>query len=102
MVQVMRMFYEVHMRAFFDIAIRTRHGDFPWGFDAEAGLYPAEPGHHGDLAVAVIYPSPLKDDGYDIAQYTGIHPQYGTLWDFKALLEAAHETRYPGHHRASF
>ena len=37
-----------------------------------------------------IYPSPLKDDGYDISDYTGIHPDYGTLADFKNLLEAAH------------
>ena len=37
-----------------------------------------------------IYPSPLKDDGYDISDYTGIHPDYGTLDDFKGLLEAAH------------
>ena len=38
-----------------------------------------------------IYPSPLKDDGYDIAGYTNIHPDYGTLEDFKALVNAAHE-----------
>ncbi len=37
-----------------------------------------------------IYPSPLKDDGYDVADFYGIHPDYGTLDDFRALLEAAH------------
>ena len=37
-----------------------------------------------------IYPSPLKDDGYDIAGYTNIHPDYGTLDDFSALISAAH------------
>ncbi|MGZ6346044.1 MAG: alpha-amylase family glycosyl hydrolase, partial [Anaerolineales bacterium] len=37
-----------------------------------------------------IYPSPLKDDGYDISDYKSIHPDYGSLDDFKALLEAAH------------
>jgi len=37
-----------------------------------------------------IYPSPLKDDGYDIADYYGIHPDYGTLEDFKNLIEEAH------------
>ncbi len=37
-----------------------------------------------------FYPSPLRDDGYDIADYTGIHPSYGTLQDFKAFLRAAH------------
>ncbi len=37
-----------------------------------------------------IFPSPLRDDGYDVADYTGIHPHFGNLDDFKALLEAAH------------
>ncbi len=37
-----------------------------------------------------MYPSPLKDDGYDIADFYGIHPTYGTVQDFEALLEAAH------------
>jgi maltose alpha-D-glucosyltransferase/alpha-amylase len=38
-----------------------------------------------------MYPSPLKDDGYDVADYTSIHPDYGNLDDFQAFLEAAHE-----------
>ena len=38
-----------------------------------------------------FYPSPLKDDGYDIADYEAIHPTYGTLEDFKRFLDAAHE-----------
>ena len=37
-----------------------------------------------------FYPSPLNDDGYDIADFYSIHPDYGTLEDFKELLEAAH------------
>ncbi len=37
-----------------------------------------------------IYPSPLKDDGYDIAGYMDIHPDFGTLEDFAALVAAAH------------
>lgn len=37
-----------------------------------------------------IYPSPLRDDGYDIADYRAIHPDYGTLDDFKALVQAVH------------
>jgi maltose alpha-D-glucosyltransferase/alpha-amylase len=37
-----------------------------------------------------FYPSPLKDDGYDIASYESIHPTYGTVEDFKAFLNAAH------------
>ena len=38
-----------------------------------------------------FYPSPLKDDGYDIAAYEGVNPQYGTLDDFREMLDAAHE-----------
>src|SRR5438034_215926 len=40
-----------------------------------------------------FFPSPLKDDGYDIADYRSIHPSYGTLEDFKAFVEAAHDRR---------
>ncbi|MFP4473138.1 MAG: maltose alpha-D-glucosyltransferase [Candidatus Omnitrophota bacterium] len=38
-----------------------------------------------------FYPSPLRDDGYDIADYYSIHPQYGTLRDFKEFLREAHK-----------
>jgi len=38
-----------------------------------------------------FYPSPLRDDGYDIADYRSVHPSYGTLRDFRNLLRAAHE-----------
>lgn len=38
-----------------------------------------------------FYPSPLKDDGYDIADYYDVHPQYGTLKDFKTFLKEAHD-----------
>jgi maltose alpha-D-glucosyltransferase / alpha-amylase len=37
-----------------------------------------------------FYPSPLRDDGYDIADYTSVHPDYGSLEDFKAFLTATH------------
>jgi maltose alpha-D-glucosyltransferase / alpha-amylase len=37
-----------------------------------------------------FFPSPLRDDGYDIADYRNVHPSYGTLDDFKALVDAAH------------
>ncbi len=48
-----------------------------------------------DLGVTAIwllpfYPSPLKDDGYDIADYYAVHPDYGTLDDFKRFLKEAH------------
>ena len=38
-----------------------------------------------------FYPSPLKDDGYDIARYFAVHPQYGTLKDFKDFLRESHK-----------
>jgi len=37
-----------------------------------------------------IYPSPMADFGYDVADYTGIHPLFGTMADFDALLAAIH------------
>ena len=37
-----------------------------------------------------FYPSPLKDDGYDIADYYDVHPNYGALKDFKEFLKEAH------------
>jgi maltose alpha-D-glucosyltransferase/alpha-amylase len=37
-----------------------------------------------------MYPSPFRDDGYDIADYYSIHPGYGTMEDFRAFLDAAH------------
>src|SRR5207247_4013094 len=38
-----------------------------------------------------FYPSPLRDDGYDIADYFDVNPSFGTLDDFRALLDAAHQ-----------
>jgi maltose alpha-D-glucosyltransferase/alpha-amylase len=48
-----------------------------------------------DLGVTALwllpfYPSPLRDDGYDIADYTAIHPDYGSMRDFRAFLREAH------------
>jgi len=48
-----------------------------------------------DLGVTALwllpfYPSPLRDDGYDIADYTAVHPELGTIDDFKQFLEEAH------------
>ncbi len=48
-----------------------------------------------DLGINIVwllpfYPSPLRDDGYDIAGYTAVHPSYGTINDFKAFLREAH------------
>jgi maltose alpha-D-glucosyltransferase/alpha-amylase len=49
-----------------------------------------------DLGITVLwllpfYPSPARDDGYDIADYTSINPEYGTIQDFKVFLKEAHE-----------
>ncbi|WP_457482092.1 maltose alpha-D-glucosyltransferase [Thermostichus sp. MS-CIW-38] len=38
-----------------------------------------------------FFPSPLKDDGYDVSDFTSVHPDLGTLEDFKIFLEAAHK-----------
>jgi alpha-glucosidase len=43
------------------------------------------------LWISPIYPSPMVDFGYDVADYTGIHPLFGTLADFDRLLAAAHD-----------
>jgi maltose alpha-D-glucosyltransferase/alpha-amylase len=78
--------YELHVRAFFD-SNDDGIGDF-------AGLT-QKLDYLQDLGITAIwllpfYPSPLKDDGYDIADYTNVHPAYGTLHDFKAFLREAH------------
>ena len=78
--------YELHVRAFYD-SNGDGIGDFP-GLTQQLGYL-------HDLGVTALwllpfYPSPLKDDGYDIADYTAVHPAYGTLHDFKVFLKAAH------------
>src|SRR2546423_867845 len=78
--------YELHVRAFFD-SNDDGIGDF-------AGLT-QKLDYLQDLGINAVwllpfYPSPLKDDGYDIADYTNVHPSYGTLSDFKAFLREAH------------
>jgi maltose alpha-D-glucosyltransferase/alpha-amylase len=78
--------YEVHVRAFYD-SNADGTGDF-------RGLT-QKLDYMKDLGVTAIwllpfYPSPLKDDGYDIADYCAVHPSYGTLADFKTFLREAH------------
>jgi maltose alpha-D-glucosyltransferase/alpha-amylase len=51
-----------------------------------------------DLGVTCLwllpfFPSPLKDDGYDISAYCDVHPSYGTLDDFRTFLKTAHDCR---------
>jgi maltose alpha-D-glucosyltransferase / alpha-amylase len=79
--------YEVHVRAFQD-SNEDGIGDFRGLQDRLDYLQ--------DLGVTAIwllpfYPSPLRDDGYDIADYTGIHPSYGTMRHFKSFLREAHK-----------
>ena len=78
--------YELHIKAFFD-ANHDGIGDFK-------GLI-EKLDYIKDLGVTAIwvlpfYPSPQKDDGYDIADYFSVHPDYGSIRDFKAFIEAAH------------
>jgi maltose alpha-D-glucosyltransferase/alpha-amylase len=78
--------YELHVRAFSD-----GNGDGIGDFE---GLT-SKLDYLQDLGVTALwllpfYPSPLRDDGYDIADYTNIHPDYGTLDDFKRFLHEAH------------
>jgi len=79
--------YEVHIRAFYD-----SNAD---GIGDLNGLIEKLP-YLQDLGVNCLwllpmYPSPLRDDGYDIADYYSIHPDYVTLNDFQRLVDEAHK-----------
>ncbi len=78
-------FYQIYIRAFAD-GNGDGHGDFiglteKLDYFRELGI--------DCLWLMPMYPSPLIDDGYDIADYTNIHPDYGTLDDFKTFLKEA-------------
>ncbi len=78
--------YELHVKAFFD-STGDGIGDFP-------GLI-QKLDYLQDLGVTCLwllpfYPSPLRDDGYDIADYHGVHPSYGTRKDFRLFIREAH------------
>ncbi|MGH9628008.1 MAG: maltose alpha-D-glucosyltransferase [Bryobacteraceae bacterium] len=79
--------YELHVKAFYD-STSDGIGDF-------SGLL-QKLDYLQDLGVTCLwllpfFPSPLKDDGYDISDYLNIHPSYGTMEDFNRFLQAAHE-----------
>ncbi len=79
--------YQLHVRTFYD-----SNGD---GIGDFRGLQ-QKLDYLQELGVTAIwllpfYPSPLRDDGYDIADYCSVHSSYGALEDFKAFLSAAHE-----------
>ena len=80
------IFYEVYVRAFHD-SNSDGHGDLK-GLTENLD-YLKELGVNC-LWLLPIYPSPLRDDGYDISDYYGVHSSYGNLDDFKELLDAAH------------
>ena len=79
--------YQLHVKSFFD-ANNDGIGDF-------AGLL-AKLDYIADLGVTAIwllpfYPSPRRDDGYDIAEYRDVSPDYGTMEEVRAFIDAAHE-----------
>jgi maltose alpha-D-glucosyltransferase/alpha-amylase len=81
------LIYELHVKTFYD-----SNGD---GIGDFQGLT-ERLDYIKDLGITVLwllpfYPSPLKDDGYDISDYFNVHPDYGTLRDFKEFLRKAHE-----------
>lgn len=78
--------YQVHVKGFYD-SNRDGVGDF-------AGLQ-TKLDYLESLGITAIwllpfYPSPLKDDGYDIADYYNVNPAYGSLHDFRKFLREAH------------
>jgi len=80
------IFYELRVRSFYD-SNGDGIGDFP-GLTAKLDYLHS-------LGVTTLwllpfYPSPMRDDGYDIADYTNIHPSCGTLRDFKIFIREAH------------
>ena len=78
--------YQIHVKSFFD-SNNDGIGDFE-GLTQRLDYV-------RDLGVTAIwlmpfYPSPLRDDGYDIADYRGINPSYGRMEDFRRFVEEAH------------
>ena len=78
--------YQLHVKSFFD-SDNDGIGDFP-GLISKLD-YIAELGVN-TLWLLPFYPSPRLDDGYDIAEYTAVHPEYGTLDDVKRFIDEAH------------
>ena len=80
------VFYQLHVKSFFD-SNDDGVGDF-------RGLT-ARLDYIQQLGVDTIwllpfYPSPLRDDGYDIADYRSVHPNYGDMHDFRVFVREAH------------
>ena len=79
--------YQIHVRTFCD-SNGDGIGDFQ-GLEEKLD-YVQELGANA-IWLMPFFPSPLRDDGYDIADYNSVHPSYGTLDDFRKLLASAHE-----------
>ena len=78
--------YQLHVKAFFD-SNDDGIGDFK-GLTSKLD-YIRELGVNA-IWLLPFYPSPLKDDGYDVADYRNVHPMYGTRADFRTFLREAH------------
>src|ERR671939_130711 len=79
--------YQLHVKAFRD-SNRDGFGDFPGLIDK---LDYVQSLGVDCLWLLPFYPSPLKDDGYDIADFFGVHQDLGTLEDFKEFAKEAHK-----------
>lgn len=78
--------YQLHVKSFFD-SNNDGIGDFPGlieKLEYVAGL------GVNTVWLLPFYPSPLRDDGYDIADYYGVHPDYGSIEDVKNFIDKAH------------
>jgi maltose alpha-D-glucosyltransferase/alpha-amylase len=78
--------YQLHVKSFHD-ANGDGIGDFPGlieklDYIADLGV--------DTLWLLPFYPSPRRDDGYDIGEYKAVHPDYGTMDDFRRFVDAAH------------
>jgi len=80
------IFYQIHVKSFFD-ANNDGIGDFE-GLTEKLD-YIKELGATA-LWIMPFYPSPLRDDGYDISDYHGINPSYGTMREFRRFVREAH------------
>ena len=78
--------YQVHVKSFFD-SNDDGIGDLP-GLTAKLD-YIAELGATA-IWLLPFYPSPRRDDGYDISDYRAVHPEYGTIQDMRRFIAAAH------------
>ena len=79
--------YQVHVKSFFD-SNNDGVGDFPGliqklDYIAELGV--------NTVWLLPFYPSPLRDDGYDISDYRNVNPEYGTMADVRRFIHEAHK-----------